>query len=144
MSAEPDPEPERRSHRPGWVDRLGLTRSTTDRVIAGVAGGIAERLGVDPVVVRLAFVVLALAGGVGAVLYLVIWLIAPERAPQPAPAADRGTLPVRILAIVLVALGSLLVLRDLGLWLGDGLVWPVAIAAFGSAVIWARGEGAGP
>src|SRR5437764_5331815 len=53
-------------------------RSTRDRIVAGVAGGLGEQLGVDPVVLRLAFVVLALAGGFGLVLYLVLWLAGTE------------------------------------------------------------------
>ena len=48
-----------------------LTRSSTDRVVVGVAGGIGERIGVDPIVVRLGFGLLVLAGGIGFVLYLV-------------------------------------------------------------------------
>jgi phage shock protein PspC (stress-responsive transcriptional regulator) len=43
-------------------------RSSTDRVLTGVAGGIGERLQIDPVVVRLAFVILTFAGGVGLLL----------------------------------------------------------------------------
>jgi len=47
-----------------------IVRSRTNRVLLGVAGGLGERLGVDPVLVRVAFAVLALAGGAGLVLYL--------------------------------------------------------------------------
>ena len=50
-------------------------RSWSDRVLTGVAGGIGERLGIDPLVVRLAFVVLSLAGGVGVLLYVAAALI---------------------------------------------------------------------
>ncbi|HWO69663.1 MAG TPA: PspC domain-containing protein, partial [Actinomycetota bacterium] len=46
-----------------------LRRSESDRVLTGVAAGLGERLGLDPVVVRLAFIVLALAGGAGLVAY---------------------------------------------------------------------------
>ena len=55
-----------------------LTRSTTDRMVAGVAGGLAEYLSIDPTLVRLIFVLLALAGGPGLIIYLVLWLIMPE------------------------------------------------------------------
>jgi phage shock protein C len=54
-----------------------LTRSK-DRMVAGVAGGIAQYLGVDPVLVRIIFVALALFGGGGIVLYLICWLLMPE------------------------------------------------------------------
>ena len=55
-----------------------LYRSRDDRVIAGVAGGIARHLGVDPVLVRLATVALALAAGSGILAYLIAWVIIPE------------------------------------------------------------------
>ncbi len=54
-----------------------LRRSTSDRMIAGVASGIAAMLKVDPVVVRLIFVVLALLNGSGIFLYMVLWLLIP-------------------------------------------------------------------
>ncbi len=54
-----------------------LTRSTDDRLLAGVAAGAAEFLGVDVTLVRLGFVLLALFGGSGFVLYLAMWLLVP-------------------------------------------------------------------
>jgi signal transduction histidine kinase/phage shock protein PspC (stress-responsive transcriptional regulator) len=126
--------------------RLGLaTRSRTDRVLAGLAGGIGERLGIDPVVVRLAFVVLAFAGGFGVLLYLFGWLIgseAPEGAePRPLPGTETGIR--QIVSVALVIAGMLLLLRTAGLWFGNAVVWPVALAAFGSAVIWTRTDESG-
>lgn len=55
-----------------------LTRSTTDRMVAGVAAGIADYLGVDPTIIRLVFVITALAGGTGILAYLILWLVMPE------------------------------------------------------------------
>jgi len=54
-----------------------LTRSKTDRVIAGVAGGIAERFGLDPTLVRIAWVVSIFFGGFGILLYVVLWIALP-------------------------------------------------------------------
>jgi len=54
-----------------------LTRSR-DRMLAGVASGIAAYLGVDAVVVRVAFVVLTLVGGLGIPLYLASWVLVPD------------------------------------------------------------------
>jgi signal transduction histidine kinase len=116
-----------------------LTRSTRDRAITGVAGGIGERIGVDPTVVRLAFVALSLAAGIGLVLYLVAYLVSVE--PEPGLAGVRPRTSARqALAIGLIVLGVLLLLREVGLWFGDRLVWPVVLAAIGSAVIWTRGD----
>jgi len=55
-----------------------LTRSTHDRTIAGVCAGIAEYFGIDPVLVRAVFVISALAGGPGLILYIVLWIVMPE------------------------------------------------------------------
>lgn len=54
-----------------------LRRSRSDRVVAGVLGGMGRRLGIDPVVLRVATVVLAIFGGVGVLLYAVAWLMVP-------------------------------------------------------------------
>jgi phage shock protein C len=54
-----------------------LYRSQTDRMVAGVCGGLAKYFNVDPTVIRLIFVVLALAGGPGLLLYIILWLITP-------------------------------------------------------------------
>ncbi|WP_158564353.1 PspC domain-containing protein [Jiangella anatolica] len=54
-----------------------LRRSRSDRVVAGVLGGLGRRLGIDPVVLRVATVVLSIFGGVGVVLYAIFWLVVP-------------------------------------------------------------------
>lgn len=54
-----------------------LTRSNTDRIVAGVCGGIANYLNVDPTLVRLAFVLLVLLAGVSPLIYLVLWAVLP-------------------------------------------------------------------
>ena len=54
-----------------------LERSRRDRWIAGVAGGIAHHLGVQPSIVRIAFVVSSFAAGFGLVVYVLTWLLAP-------------------------------------------------------------------
>jgi phage shock protein PspC (stress-responsive transcriptional regulator) len=66
------------------VRRLHL--STGDRKIAGVCGGLGEWLEIDPVFIRVTFILLALACGLGIVVYVLLWMLAP-RAPA-APAAS--------------------------------------------------------
>jgi phage shock protein PspC (stress-responsive transcriptional regulator) len=56
-----------------------LRRSITNRTIGGVCGGIAEFFDLDPVLVRLIFVLLAIFGGAGVILYIVAWIVMPER-----------------------------------------------------------------
>ena len=65
-----------------WLRGLNLQRQTQDRWITGVASGIARKLGVDPLIIRGVFVVLALAGGAGALLYLLAWLFLPNQANE--------------------------------------------------------------
>ena len=115
-------------------------RSGRDRVLTGVAGGMGERLGVDPTVVRLCFVALSLAAGIGVVLYLGAYLVSDDPASVAAPSAPSRTSVRRAVAIGLVVLGVLLLLRSIGLWFGDGLVWPAVLLAMGSAVVWTRGD----
>lgn len=55
-----------------------LTRSTTDRRIAGVCGGLSKYLNVDPTVIRILFLVALLCGGLGFWAYLIVWIAAPE------------------------------------------------------------------
>ncbi len=130
-------EPIRTSPTTTWGARP-IQRSTDDRVVAGVAAGIGNRIGVDPLVMRIALVVLTLAGGAGLVLYFVGWLISIEPTPDdPAPVAP--TLDLRqASAVGLVTLGFTLLLRGLGIWFSDALVWPALIAGTISAVIWTR------
>jgi phage shock protein C len=55
-----------------------LYRSRTDSRIAGVCGGLGEYLDVDPTIIRLIFVLLALTGGHGVLLYIILWLVMPH------------------------------------------------------------------
>jgi phage shock protein C len=59
-----------------------LTRSETDRVIAGVAGGVAQRFGFSSTLVRLAWVLSVFFGGLGILLYLILWIALPKGAPH--------------------------------------------------------------
>ncbi|MCB8954816.1 MAG: PspC domain-containing protein [Ardenticatenales bacterium] len=55
-----------------------LVRSQDNRMVAGVAAGIAEYLDTDPTLIRLLFVIMTLAGGPGLLAYLILWLVMPE------------------------------------------------------------------
>ena len=118
--------------------RTRFVRSGRDRVLRGVAGGLGARTGVDPVLLRIAFVVLTLAGGAGILLYAVALVVSDEPAPDEDPPARPLDLQ-QAAAVGLVALGALLMLRGLGLWFGDALVWPAVLAGIASAIIWTRG-----
>ena len=82
---------DRRAGQTERRDSRRLTRSRTDRKIAGVCGGFAAYSGIDVNIVRLVTVLLALLGGSGIVLYLVAWVIVPvENAAGAASEAGPG------------------------------------------------------
>lgn len=57
---------------------MSLRRSTTDKMIAGVCGGIAEATNIDALLVRIAFVVLTLMGFSGVLVYIALWILIPR------------------------------------------------------------------
>ena len=120
--------------------RPRLQRSRSDRLIGGVAGGIARHLGIDSVAVRLAFIVLSFALGFGAVCYVLLWLLAPLEEPSAVQPATEFRAPGRRLmgGLVLMAIGLILLLWITGLWFGGEQGWPLVLAAIGFAVLWAR------
>jgi len=56
-----------------------LYRSTTNKVIGGVSGGLGDYLNIDPVIVRIVFVLLAIFGGSGVLVYIILWIVIPEQ-----------------------------------------------------------------
>lgn len=60
-----------------------LRLSATERKIAGVCGGLGQYFELDPVLFRVAFLVLAFIGGLGILLYLALWLVVPAAEPVP-------------------------------------------------------------
>ena len=129
-----------------------LTRSRSHRMLGGVAGGLGQYFGVDPVVIRIAFVVLALFGGSGVALYLVAWLLVPEEGAHRSLAgealAPEGKHHGRLTRLLV---GGLLVLAALNLviaapWhigFGFGSAGAIALVALGVLLLTRRGEGGG-
>jgi phage shock protein PspC (stress-responsive transcriptional regulator) len=115
--------------RVGWDDirDLGrIRRVTADRRVAGVAGGLARHLDIDPLIVRVGFVVLTFFGGVGLLLYIAGWLLLPEDGSDWARVAlDRRS---RTVALVLVGALALIILVSHGWW-GGGYPWRLLIVA---------------
>lgn len=75
----------------GCMERRRLQRSATEKRLAGVCGGLAEYFDIDPLLVRIGFVIAALAGGPGLIAYLVLWIALPKG--PPSPPASPGPLP---------------------------------------------------
>lgn len=115
--------------------------SRENRLLTGVSAGIAAELAVEPLVIRLTFVVLAAAGGAGVLLYAVAWLAmvmvdTDEERPPPVPkGASEAT---RLLGLGLVVFGLLLFMRGFGGFV-DSVVWPLALFASGVALAHQQG-----
>jgi phage shock protein PspC (stress-responsive transcriptional regulator) len=134
--------------------RKRLLRSRDDRVLAGVAGGIANYLDVDPTLVRVGFVVAALFGGLGIAAYLILAVVTPNDDGSGAPAQDRPSVWMVILAVLAVLI--LLPGPFWGPW-GWGIGWwwggSLWLLVLGGGAVWAffalrdrnrRDPGAGP
>jgi signal transduction histidine kinase len=119
-------------------------RDPDNGVVAGICAGLGERLGVDPILLRVAVLVLAIAtAGLVAAGYAIAWLVIPEKGAATAseqgaprsPRVRRGGWRVAAGA-GLLALSALLVFRELGIWWSDALVWPLVLAIAGAALLW--------
>jgi phage shock protein PspC (stress-responsive transcriptional regulator) len=103
-----------------------LRRSTTDRKVAGVAGGLGRHLDVDPLILRVAFVVFVFFGGAGLIVYGACWLLVPEDGDDKAP----FNLDERTRTVALVIVGGVAALALIGdSWGAFWFPWPIAIVA---------------
>lgn len=142
-----------------------LFKSPTERVISGVAGGVAEYFDADPAIVRVIWALLAIiTGGVFLVLYIVMWIVVPEGGadsalPAEGPVVDPATgqpgsaspstwnaQPVRrnrrgsgggswVFGLLLVGLGLYFLAREYLTWFDVDRLWPLALVAFGVVLI---------
>jgi phage shock protein C len=148
-----------------------LYRSRTDSMLGGVCGGLGAYLGIDPVLVRLFFVLLTITGGAGVLIYLICWIIIPlEGAGALASAATmragadelatraqglgaeigaaaRTPHPQAALLIgaALLFVGVIALLRNLGLpwvgWIDGDTLWPLLLIGGGVALMLRRRQG---
>ncbi|HEV3463290.1 MAG TPA: PspC domain-containing protein, partial [Actinomycetota bacterium] len=115
---------------PGAVRRL--TRRTDNKILAGVASGIAAYLGIEPWIVRIGFVILVPFGGFGILAYLIAWLLVPVEGSQQSLAGDvlrrppsgfRGYLGVALILLAVAILASA--------FSEPGVIWAIVLIAFG-------------
>ncbi len=124
-----------------------LYRSTHDRIIAGVAGGLAEYFDVDSTIVRALFIILIFTGwGAGILLYILLAIIVPpepseslkkESTHKEESAPERRTHTKNFIAIILIAIGAIVLINkffplEFSHW---DLVWPVALILLGFFVL---------
>ena len=105
-------------------DLTRLRRSSTDKHVAGVAGGLGRHLDIDPIILRVAFVVLAFFGGAGVLAYGALWLLVPDDEDNVVVDLDNRTRN-----IALVGVGVLAALLTVGDAFGgsDWFPWPILI-----------------
>ena len=131
-----------------------LERSTTDKIVAGVCGGIAQYLQIDVTWIRLVVVILAIFGGVGIIAYIVLAILMPlpgqramvsgvpataSDATEPYPVAGTPATPVdaerrrQFAGYALIAIGVIFLLNNQGLFrfLEWRTIWPLALVAIG-------------
>ena len=121
-----------------------LSRSRSDRWLAGVCGGLANYLGIDPSIVRIFFAMLTLANGLGLLIYIVMAIVVPkspegieESAPKMPLWENRQA--SYLVGTALVILGIFYLVSNLNLpwlyWLDFGFLWPVALIFAGSLLL---------
>ena len=140
--------------------RSGLYRSRKDSIIGGVAGGIAESLNIDPIIIRIIFIVFCIVWGSGFLIYAVLWIalpiedyininysnmedeskktkdemVDPEINKDPVYKSKKdGNL---IAGLILIALGIIFLIIRFVPRIDFGDLWPIILLAAGVAMIW--------
>jgi phage shock protein PspC (stress-responsive transcriptional regulator) len=112
-----------------------LTRSRTDRYIAGVCGGLGAHFHVDPLIFRIGFAALTFAGGAGLVLYVLAWVLVPEEGSahrigwDSMKHIDRHN--TRLLAAALLTVLAVVLFADNLHFAHEGAIWGVALVGAG-------------
>jgi phage shock protein C len=127
-----------------------LTRRTEDKIITGVCSGLATYLDIDTVWVRLSFVILLFASGIGLPIYVILWIVMPAadndaRSEAEVIQKNIGEMGETVyssvnrlgrastVGVLLVLLGAYFLLNQLGWlnWIGGAVFWPLVIIGFG-------------
>jgi signal transduction histidine kinase len=114
-----------------------LYRRRDGRLVAGVASGLSEHLGIDVQLLRVGFVVSIVLGGLGALLYAAFWVVVPQQGAEDPARAGSGN-RLELVAFAALAAAMLLVAQLLGL--GASLVWPAAATVTGAAILWRQAD----
>jgi phage shock protein PspC (stress-responsive transcriptional regulator) len=121
-----------------------LERSSSDRILAGVSGGLGKYFDLSPAVFRVGFVVLTVLGGAGLLVYLAAVLIMPEEGKEQSLAEqvlrERSSRPWPLVGLALAGFALVILLSHATLWPAAGAGWFV-ILLVGLALLWAsRGQ----
>src|SRR4051812_4862083 len=113
-----------------------LTRSSSDRVFGGVAGGFGRYLGIDPVVIRLILIVLIFFGGAGVIVYAAAWLLVPSDTDEGSGFDGSGVARRTGIALGVLVLTAIAAFG--GFWgfaVGGGVVTAIVVIAFGGLLV---------
>src|SRR5262245_8275196 len=117
-----------------------LERSSSDRVVAGVAGGLGRYFDLNPTFFRLGFVVLTLLGGAGILIYLAALLVVPDENQKQSIAEDvlarRREHPWPLIGLGLAAAALAVLLSRATIWPAASFGWVLVLLA-GLAILWA-------
>ncbi|NOY88792.1 MAG: PspC domain-containing protein [FCB group bacterium] len=123
-----------------------LYRSSTNKIIGGVCGGLGEYFEIDPVLIRILTVLLFLASGFGLLAYIIAWIIIPkeeltissEEKMPPAKEINYSPWHKYLPGIILIAIGLILLIREHWFWFDWGDFWPAVIIVLGLFLIFHR------
>lgn len=136
-----------------------LVRSETDKMVAGVCGGLAAYLGIDSVFVRLLFVLLLFASGIGFPIYLILWFIMPREDNVDKPNSEviqnnleemshtvsKGVNRIGrpgTVGLLLILFGLYFLMNQMGWlhWISGGVFWPLIIIGIGLYMLIRRSQ----
>nr|WP_033323537.1 ATP-binding protein [Actinomadura atramentaria] len=113
-----------------------MRRRANGRLLAGAARGLAEHLGVDVAIVRVAFVLLTVGGGLGLAAYGAFWLLVPRDTDAPTRIGGRDWGQLLAYGAVTVGLSSL----TWGANAAQAAVWPFLAGGIGAAILWQQAD----
>jgi phage shock protein PspC (stress-responsive transcriptional regulator) len=121
-----------------------LTRPQEGRWLGGVCAALARYFDLNPLIYRIAFAALALAGGTGILLYAAAWLVIPEEGTEDSIASEaiknHRDRPGMLVGIGLLGFGAILWLSSVHWWPSPGNLW-LAAALGGAAIVWWQTRG---
>ena len=124
-----------------------LERSRSDRMLAGVCGGLARYFDLNPAFYRVGFVVLTLLGGAGILIYLAAALVIPEEGKADSVATevlrDRREKPWQLIGLGLVGIAAAVLLSRASLWPQGDAAWVLVLLA-GAVILWTQRRHAAP